>query len=166
MIPRTPEQATKHGVRRRLWRSQCYRRLECTIGASTSWADGFGYGRSSIQALALVLPTCNARYWPSRDGMAQYTVIFFGRQAMRARPWRSTFNSAFSSSPTEVIQRLLPSAAQSKAPIPVTSNPVKLMVNHFSPPPPRETRRIRGSSGPPVHLLMASVLPSGERLQL
>lgn len=42
------------------------------------------YGRSTIQALALVLPTCSAKYRPSREGIAQPTIIFWGRQTGRA----------------------------------------------------------------------------------
>jgi len=71
--------------------------------ASVVFSLGISTFRPKFKALPLL--TSMARWWPSREGMAQPTVIFLGRQTSRACPSRSISSSAFPSSPIEAAPR-------------------------------------------------------------
>ena len=118
------------------------------------------YCRSNIQTLALVLLTCSASFFPSREGIAHDTLIFFGRHTGRTLPRKSICSSSFSFSPVVGTHELLLSAAQSME--------VRLRDSfrliHFSGlvGPFRETMRMRPlSSSPHFPRASANIEPSG-----
>src|SRR5581483_6216056 len=118
---------------------------------------------STIHTFTLPLAAHNARRRPSGEGLAQPRGRVFSSSIVLTFPCKSMFSRAHVSLVVYAIaHKLLPSALQSKVPLPAQASTCKTR----SAPSGSERSRIARVASGPTFFALASNLPSGERLQL